>query len=384
MTRDLPALSIYIHIPFCLQKCRYCDFLSLPLSDSNLIDAYITALLTETELKAQPFSGLCVDTIYLGGGTPSLLTGYQINKIVKSIRDHFKLDKDVEVSLEANPATISRDKLSAYRDAGVNRLSLGVQSFNDSDLKRLGRRHRVKDALQAVEDLHHLEWTNFSLDLIYGLPGQSIEEWHYNLESAIALQPAHLSTYLLQLDPATPMGRELSEGLWEELSEEKLAAMYHQARGLLAGQGFIHYELSNYCRPGLECRHNLAYWQGRPYLGLGSGAVGCIDGRRTINPWPPAEFINALKNGVLPAGQVLELMDQRARLSEAMVMGLRLIEGISPEEISLRCGINPREHYGQLIDDFLERAWLIEGCGKLRLNPELYFVSNQVLCHFID
>ncbi|MEQ8174984.1 MAG: radical SAM family heme chaperone HemW [Syntrophomonadaceae bacterium] len=384
MTRDTPALSLYIHIPFCLQKCRYCDFLSLPRFGSSLLDDYTMALLTEIKLKAPPFRERSVDTVYLGGGTPSLLDGDQINRVILRVRDHFNLYEDVEVSLEANPATVTRDKLMAFRDAGVNRISLGVQSFIDSDLKRLGRRHRVKDALQTVEDLHQLEWTNFNLDLIYGLPGQSIAGWLYNLETAIGLQPAHLSTYLLQLDPATPLGRELSQGLWQEASEEQLAAMYHQTRGLLARQGFIHYELSNYCRPGQECRHNMAYWQGRPYLGLGSGAVGCIDGRRIINPWPPADYIDALKTGVLPPEQVLEVMDQREQLSEAMVMGLRLIEGVSLEEIAVRLGIHPRAQYARLIDEFIERAWLIESCGKLRLNPELYFVSNQVLCHFID
>lgn len=384
MTREIPALSLYIHIPFCLQKCRYCDFLSLPRSDSSLLDDYTRVLLMEIRLKALSCSCLSVDTIYLGGGTPSLLNGLQINKIIEGIREHFHLNQSVEVTLEANPATVSRDRLMAYRDAGVNRISLGVQSLSDSDLILLGRRHRVKDVLQTVEDLHQLEWTNFNLDLIYGLPGQSIKGWLSNLESALALQPAHLSTYLLQLDPATPLGREFAQGLWQELPEEQLAAMYHETRGLLTRQGFIHYELSNFCHPGLECRHNLAYWQGRPYLGLGSGAVGCVDGRRTINPWPPDDYIDALKTGVLPPDQVLEVMGQPEQLSEAMVMGLRLIEGISLEEIADRCGLDPRERFGRIINDLLERAWLIESCGKLRLNPELYFVSNQVLCHFIE
>lgn len=384
MTREIPALSLYVHIPFCLQKCRYCDFLSLPRSHSSLLDDYTRVLLMEIRLKALSCSCLSVDTIYLGGGTPSLLNGLQIYKIMEGIREHFNLNQGIEVTLEANPATVSRDRLMAYRDAGVNRISLGVQSFSDSDLKVLGRCHRVKDVLQTVEDLHQLEWTNFNLDLIYGLPGQSIKGWLANLESALALQPAHLSTYLLQLAPAIPLGRELAQGLWQELPEEQLAAMYHETRGFMTRQGFIHYELSNFCHNGLECRHNLAYWQGRPYLGLGSGAVSCVDGKRTINPWPPDDYIEVLKTGVLPPDQVLEVMGQPERLSEAMVMGLRLIEGISLEEIASRCGLDPRERYGRLINDFLERAWLIESCGKLRLNPKLYFVSNQVLCHFID
>lgn len=385
MTRELSRnLSVYVHIPFCLQKCRYCDFLSLPLSDPNLLDDYIRALEMEIKLQTPTFNDNLISTVYLGGGTPSLLSGAQINRIMKLFRGHFCLDNDVEVSLEANPATVNRDKLLAYRDSGVNRISLGVQSFCDSDLERMGRRHRLKDVLQTLDDLHQLEWTNFNLDLIYGLPGQSIDGWRYNLEMAVSLQPAHLSTYLLQLDPATPLGRELTQGLWREAPDEQLAAMYHETREYLAGQGYIHYELSNYCHPGLECRHNLAYWLGRPYLGLGSGAVGCINSRRIINPWPLENYLGSLKIGVLPPSQVLETMDQREQLSEAMVMGLRLCEGVSLEDIARRCGIHPREHYGQLIDDFIERAWLIESCGKLRLNSELYFVSNQVLCHFID
>lgn len=383
MTRDLPTLSLYIHMPFCLQKCRYCDFLSLPLSASSLLENYTTALTTEIQIRAKFLSGFFVDTIYLGGGTPSLLNGSLINKVLEGIKDHFNLTRDVEVSLEANPATLNRDRLKAYREAGVNRISLGVQSFSDSDLICLGRRHRVKDVLQTAEDLHQLGWTNFNLDLIYGLPGQSIEAWLSNLESAIALQPAHLSTYLLQLEPSTPLGLELSQGLWQESSEEQLSAMYHQARGLLTSQDFIHYELSNYCRPGMESRHNLAYWRGLPYLGLGSGAVGCIDGLRTMNPWPPADYMDSLKTGKGPYGHILEAMEPAGRLSEAMVMGLRLIEGITLDEIASRCGIDPRGRYGQLIDDFLERAWLNQSCGKLRLNQELYFVSNQVLCHFM-
>jgi len=385
MTRDIPpALSLYMHIPFCLQKCRYCDFLSLPLSDSNLLNDYTGALLTEIKLKAPAFNERTVNTIYLGGGTPSLLDGAQVNKVMQAIRDNFNLDQDVETTLEANPATVNRDRLSAYRDAGVNRLSLGVQSFIDSDLACLGRRHRVKDALKTVEDLHQMGWSNFNLDLIYGLPGQSMDGWKYNLEAAAALQPAHLSAYLLQLDPVTPLGRELDQGLWREAPDEQLAAMYQETGRFMSEQGFIHYELSNYCRPGLECRHNLAYWRGRPYLGLGSGAVGCVNDRRTINPWPPADYMDVLKTGVLPPGRVLEVMNRRERLSEAMIMGLRLTGGVSLEEIAGRCGMHPRDKYGPLIDEFVERAWLIESCGKLRLNPELYFVSNQVLCHFID
>lgn len=385
MTKDLlPALSLYIHVPFCLQKCRYCDFLSLPLTDSGLLDDYTRALENEIQLHAPSLSNSLVHTIYLGGGTPSLLDGVQLNRIMKRIGENFPLHKDVEVSLEANPATLNRDKLLAYRDAGVNRISLGVQSFNDSDLERLGRRHRVKDALTTVDDLHKLEWTNFNLDLIYGLPGQSIDEWRYNLETAAGLQPAHLSAYLLQLDANTPLGRELARGIWHEAPEEQLSAIYHGTRNYLAEKGYRHYELSNYCRAGFECRHNLAYWQGQDYLGLGSAAVGCINGRRIKNPWPLEYYMLPLKEGILPPGQLLEVMDQRAMLSEAMVMGLRLCDGISLEEIARRCGVHPEQHYGQLIREFIERAWLIACCGKLRLNPELYFVSNQILCHFID
>ncbi|HWP95540.1 MAG TPA: radical SAM family heme chaperone HemW [Syntrophomonadaceae bacterium] len=378
------GMGIYVHIPFCLQKCTYCDFSSIALNNSTSLEDYCLCLQKEIAGHSTQHRMQNISTVYFGGGTPSLLTAGQVEDILRALRQEFSFLDDVEITLEANPATLSRTKLRDLRDAGINRLSLGVQSFSDSDLRVLGRVHSSSDALTTVEDLHFLSWKNFNIDLIYGLPGQSIDRWKENLDMVVACEPSHISAYLLQLDPCTPLARDLARGLWEPLEEESEEAMFNLAREHLQGNNYRHYEISNYCRRGRECRHNLIYWSGQEYLGLGSAAVSFQAAKRWINPWPLENYCAPLRCGRLPGIQVLETMNSEELQAEALVMGLRQIEGVDLEELKNRLGIDPHTHYGTLIDDFIERGWLKMLEGRLCLHPDMIFVSNQILCHFLD
>lgn len=378
------GIGLYIHIPFCIQKCRYCDFLSISLNDAAYLDDYCSCLEKEIIQQAAQHRVETIATVYFGGGTPSLLSASQIERIIHTLYRSFNLQEQAEITVEANPATLSRAKLKDLRDAGVNRISLGVQSFSDHDLKLLGRAHNAADALNTVEDLQALNWNNYNIDLIYGLPGQSIDKWEKNLDRAADCDPAHISAYLLQLDPGTPLGVDLARGLWHPVGDDMEEAMFKLTREYLPGRGFVHYEISNYCRPGRECRHNLLYWSSRQYLGLGSGAVSFSDSRRWINPWPVEEYCTPLRQGRLPDHRLLETMSVQDLVAESLVLGLRLVEGVNLHEIEERLGVDPRTCYGELIDDFIGRGWLRRQGDRLCLPPDLFFVSNQILCHFLD
>lgn len=375
-------LGLYIHIPYCTKKCFYCDFTSLPLPGGTVPDEYVKALHSEMALLAPGYDCYEIDSIYLGGGTPSLLSVSQLDSIMKSLAKFFHIKKEAEITMEVNPGTVWRKKLAGFREGGINRISLGVQSLIDEELKLLGRIHQARDAWDVVMDLHFLRLTNFNIDLIYGLPGQSIERWKKNLEAVIDMQPAHISAYLLQLEPTVPLAQDLALGLLGEPAEEAQEEMYELARGYLTAKGFGHYEISNFSRPGFECRHNIGYWRGRPYLGLGSAAVSCVGGNRWINPWPPENYWRFLLNGEFPQVETLENMNRKDLLAEAMIMGLRMTEGVDLGEVKEKTGLDPLEEYRDLISVLVDRGCLIWKNYRLCLNPDYYFVSNQILCRF--
>ncbi len=380
---EFDPIGLYIHTPYCLKKCAYCDFSSLPLPGQEACEEYTRALQIEMALQAHRFDDYRVETLYIGGGTPSLFSASQLNSILKSTSDSFPITRDCEITIEANPATVSFDQLKRLQEAGVNRFSLGVQSLADDELQILGRAHRVRDSLDIIEKLHFLKLSNFNIDLIYGLPGQSIDRWQKNLEMAVKLQPAHISAYLLQLEPGTPLARDIERGLLTEADEETQQAMYDMTRRYLSGMGYEQYEISNFSRPGMECRHNLGYWRGRPYLGLGSAAVSFVGRERWINPWPPSEYQRCLFSGE-PLGIIeLESMNREDLLAEAMIMGLRMTAGVDPDEVERRVGLNPLHQFKELIGNLLDQGCLMAENRHLCLNPRYYFVSNQILCQFI-
>ena len=298
----LPS-SAYVHIPFCRRRCFYCDFPVYVVGDrrdgtnSGAIAQYLEVLAEEismTESFCQP-----METVFFGGGTPSLLTAGQIRGIMEALEGKFGIAADAEISIEMDPGTFDGEKIRGYRAAGINRVSLGVQAFEDELLGLCGRSHQVADIYEAIDLLHKAEIVNISIDLISGLPQQTMERWEFSLEGAIALSPTHISCYDLIVEPKTPFARYYEPGRGPLPAEETTAQMYRRGRELLVGAGYEHYEISNYALAGYQCRHNRVYWENKPYYGFGMGAASFVGGRRLTRPRKTLEYYEWVRS--LPA-----------------------------------------------------------------------------------
>lgn len=376
-------LGIYLHIPFCLRKCSYCDFLSF-VTSPDTVTAYLEALKHEIALAsgAWPAPLPPVTSVYLGGGTPSLLSNRQLQELLDCLRRYFPVGPGAEVTVEANPGTVDAGWLAGARAAGVNRLSLGVQSFNDRLLGTMGRLHTASEARAALTMARKCGFENINIDLIYGLPGQNVADWQQTLATAVELAPEHISCYGLEIHPDTPWGLlaargEISlpdENLWEE--------MFWLTDSFLTASGFQHYEIANYCRPGRESRHNLRYWQRRNYLGLGLGAASMVGCRRWQNHTELRPYLDALEAGELPVAQVEEMTIPEI-LSEFFILGLRLLSGVNLEQAAREF---PEADWPQVYRAItrLETLGLVERCGPLlRLSRRAWPVANEVFAEFI-
>jgi len=376
-------MGIYIHIPFCLHKCDYCDFYSVPVTNLSLLEDYTCSVINELKLRKNeidcPFT-----TVYLGGGTPSLLSPVQIERILATVFAHYQSQGEPEISMETNPATVNLTKLQDLRAAGVNRMSIGVQSFSDQDLKTLGRIHNGRDASAVLSDVSKAGFDNFNIDLIYGLPGQTLAAWHENLSQAMNFNPPHVSAYLLQLDQSTPLARKIEAGILNMLDDELEASLYYFTLNYLQGQGYQHYEISNFAKPNRECQHNLLYWRGSRYLGIGSGAVSFDGQQRNLNQPPLDNYIEALLDHRLPPIKILETMDAGQRIIDVIIMGLRLTEGISRDDFQQRFGIDLLKDYQDIISNCQLQGLLELENDRMYLTKRAYFLSNQVLSQFID
>jgi oxygen-independent coproporphyrinogen-3 oxidase len=387
--------SLYLHIPFCTHRCGYCDF-NTYAGLENLIPAYVDALITEIDYVAST-SGrrLPVHTIFFGGGTPSLLPVEKVAEILYAIRQTYDLALDAEITLEANPGTLSLEKLQALKLTGINRLSFGVQSSNPEELRLLERQHDFVDVIHAVKWARQAGFDNLNLDWIFGLPGQSLASWQQNIELAINLNPEHLSLYALSIEHGTPFKEMSSRGLMP-LSDPDLAAdMYEWASAKLAEAGFLQYEISNWAKPGLDgkplaCRHNLQYWRNLPYVGLGAGAHGYVGGMRIANTLAPALYIKKLKDGgsfpwpQTPATSSAEPVDTNREMGETMMMGLRLVdEGVSKDGFSQRFGETLETVYGPQIQRLQGLRLLEEAGNALRLTERARLLGNQVFMEFV-
>lgn len=381
MTSKETYQGLYLHIPFCLRKCDYCDFYSIPVNNSLLAN-YVRCLVREGELR-EGAGNLPVATIYLGGGTPNLLSAHDIAHLIEALQKSFTVDPKAEISMEANPVRHDTDYFRVVKDSGINRLSLGVQSFNENELNILNRIHSSGDALQTVETLHRVGLTNFNLDLIYGIPGQTLSSWERTLKTAVSCHPAHISMYLLQLNPVTPMARKIKQGELSLLGDDSEAAMYYHALDFLRAAGYEHYEISNLARPGCRCRHNLIYWQARPYTGLGAGAVSFIMNRRIMNQANVEQYIKSTQGSRLPATELLEEMTVPDLPVDALILGLRLISGINCMDFQKRYGIDIMEVYQQQISNCISNGLLKYANNVIALTEKGYFLSNQVLCQFL-
>lgn len=392
--------SLYLHIPFCRHRCAYCDF-NTYAGEDELIPAYVSAICRELEFSGKRWqesnnSKLTVHTIFFGGGTPSLLPVDALNQIVEQARSAFDVEPEAEITMEANPGTVSERYLREARRSGINRLSYGVQSANPEELRMLEREHSYLEAVKAFRQARRAGFDNLNLDLIFGLPEQSLQSWRNTLELVLGLRPEHLSLYALTLEHGTPMAHWVERGLMKAPDPDLAADMYELASEVLEAAGYRQYEISNWAVTDQlgwrACRHNLQYWRGLPYLGLGAGAHGYAAGVRTANVLAPKAYIQRCLEGAqgvfprTPATVQVETVTPEAELGETMMMGLRLVEeGVSAGVFAQRFGRSLQDIYGQQIAKFV-RLGLLEWTEKeerLRLTRAGRLVGNQVFLEFL-
>jgi oxygen-independent coproporphyrinogen III oxidase len=374
------VLGLYIHVPFCAAICNYCNF-NRGLFDSQLKARYVEALLSEIR-TSQSETSPRADTIYFGGGTPSLLDPVDVARIIHVCETAFDVVVDREVTMEANPETVTPERLASYRAAGVNRISFGVQSFRDDELARLSRLHNAARGRQAVHEARGAGFDNISVDLMMWLPGQRLDQWLESVEAAVELAPEHLSLYLLELYPNAPLREEMARREWSQAPEEDAAAMYLGTMGRLESAGYEQYEISNVSVAGRHSRHNMKYWTDGEWIGFGCGAHSTRAGVRWKNVSDIAEYVGRIDRGEPTAVDRHQLTNEQ-QLGDALFMGLRLAEGIDLAPIGSRYGMNVWERYGPELEIFVERGWLrLEG-SRLWLTREAMLVANEVMRIFV-
>jgi len=385
------SLALYLHIPFCTAKCGYCDFNSYEGLPGHLVADYTPALVREMQLWAPAAKDMTVDTVFFGGGTPSLTSLDDMAEITAAIRANFQIAPDVEWTLEANPTELSREHLDGLRALGVNRLSMGVQSLQPDELTLLERLHTPERVFEAVRDARAAGFDNLNLDLIFGIMGQPLERWQDTLERILELSPEHLSCYALTVEPGTALFYQVAKGQIEEPDPDIAADQYDWTRARLARAGYTQYEISNWAKPGRECRHNLVYWHAEPYLGLGAGAHSFFLGRRIANVDAPNRYVEAVteswderqRTGRGELRQIAggETPDDETMRADAMILGLRLMRGVGLQEFRDRFGMTADEAFGPAIAKHEALGLLERVDGRLRLTERGLLLSNEV---FVD
>ena len=375
--------GIYLHIPFCRSRCSYCDF-ATGMYEGALAERYVAALVSEIENWREVETPAPVDTIYFGGGTPSLLTPAQIENILTAVRSRFEIVESAEVTLEINPgdggtsAVAKEEKFSALRRLGINRASFGAQTFDDQDLKQLGRTHAAAEISTTFQQLRDAGFDNLNFDLIAGLPGQTLSGWQQNLDQALRLRPEHLSLYLLDVHEGTPLADQINRGMRPQPDEDLAAEMYRLMIEKVCAAGYEHYEISNFCLPGFESRHNTKYWSGAPYYGFGNSAHSYdAHRRRWANERDTMKYVSTIEKGESSIVERTEL-DEADERSESIFLGLRLMRGIDLKSYRARFGGDLREQYdGELMR--LIDAELIEIADDvLKLTTRGAVLSNEV------
>lgn len=397
-------LEIYVHIPFCAKKCAYCDFLSFP-GNMRMRREYTDKLLEEIRIQSSFVREYQVDTIFLGGGTPSVLDVTDMTAIMGTLKEHYDIAPDAEITIEVNPGTVKMEGLAAYREAGINRVSMGLQSADDTELRYLGRIHTYDEFLKSFQRVRMAGFTNVNVDLISAIPGQTPESWRNTLKKTAMLKPEHISAYSLIVEEGTPFydryGGHVEMESYEMSPEERRRLMalpdlpdedteremYYMTRNCLAEQGYERYEISNYARPGFECRHNVGYWTGTGYLGLGLGASSYLEGCRFHNTSDFQSYVSAHLDDEAEFCQVLrqdmEQLSVKSKMEEFMFLGLRLTRGVSAEGFITRFGQSIRNVYGGVIDK-LEREGLLEHKnGYYHLTERGLDLSNYAMSLFL-
>ena len=394
------GMGLYVHVPFCKTKCPYCDFNTYQ-GIEDLMDPFLPALTSEIGCWGETLGHAAVKSIFFGGGTPSYLAAGYIERILAAIQTSFEVDDGAEITIEANPGDLDAAACASILGQGVNRLSIGVQSLDNGLLKLLGRRHQSSEAVQAFQTAREAGFDNVNLDLMYGLPNQSMDQWRQTLDSLIGLAPEHISLYALTLEEGTPMHRWAAEGKIPEPDPDLAADMYQYARDSLAEAGYHHYEISNWTLPGRECEHNLVYWQNGAYLGVGPGAHSRLgdyrfwtvlsprDYNNKASEWveasinPVDELIESVLQGVPTLGG-WEHISQETACSETMFLGLRLLDGLNLTEASKRTGIDLAKKFQASIQECIELGLLDQDGDCLKLTESTYLIANQAFTRFLE
>ena len=376
----MDKISLYIHIPFCAQKCLYCDFPSFARKD-HLRKAYIEALNKEIINLREKHNNLEINTIFIGGGTPSVLESNELECLLKEIAK-LNMAKDIEYSMECNPGNLTEEKLEVMKKYGVNRISMGLQAKQDNLLKGLGRIHNYKTFKENFLLAKKVGFNNINVDLMFGLPNQRLNEWEETLREIISLEPAHISAYSLIIEEGTAFYNLYENDKLKLPTEEEERKMYHLAKKILEENGFNQYEISNYAKEGKECRHNLAYWNMDNWIGVGSAAASYINGKRIKNISSVEEYINSINE----KGEAVEEIINNSKndnMEEFMFMGLRKINGIDENEFKKRFSMNINYVYGEILNKYIDEGLLIRDSGRIFLSEKGIEISNIIMADFL-
>lgn len=376
--KDIKVNALYIHIPFCIKKCVYCDFNSV-VSNTKTIDQYLDAINKElNSLKGR----YVFNTIYIGGGTPSVLTEAQLGKLLNNVVSCVQASEIKEFTIEANPGTLTSNKVRLLKEYLVTRVSLGIQSFNDKQLNFLGRIHSGNDAINAFNLLRNVGFDNINIDLIFGCPEQSFGDWESDLRTVIELNPKHLSIYALTYEEGTPLRRNWVNGNVKKLDECVELEMYKTAIGYLTDNGYNHYEISNFAKDGYECLHNYIYWRNEGYAGVGAGAFSFVDGLRTSNIRDVYQYIEGINEG-RNIKTFTECLQHEHFASETVIMNLRLRQGISDKDFHDRFGYKIYDRFGRLINRLVEDGLISYDNETLKLTDKGLYLADTVMAEFL-
>jgi oxygen-independent coproporphyrinogen-3 oxidase len=374
-------MGLYIHIPFCKIKCNYCDFTSYAGMEEYW-EEYVNAVIAELILKSGEYGHLCIDTIFLGGGTPSLIPEKYIVKILDTVYKFYNVPVFCEITIESNPNTLSAEKLSAYRNSGINRLSIGLQACQDRLLKKLGRIHTYKDFERALKLAEKCGFSNINTDIIFGIPYQTFEEWQETVLRVISLNINHISCYSMMIEEGTVFGKMLEEGTLHAVSDELDRKMYHYARRRFNEAGFEQYEISNFAKHQYQCRHNMNYWNRGQYIGIGAGAHSFTNNRRYANTTDVLEYISGIKNNKPVLSEESEILTPEG-LSEKMILGLRLNQGVDLKMISAEFDVDAEKKYEKSIKKLLLQQLIELNNHVIKLTEKGMDLANYVFIEFM-
>lgn len=374
-------LSLYIHIPFCMSKCYYCDFTSFP-NNKEKIQGYIDSLIKELELYKERIKDYNINTIFIGGGTPSCIDANYIYKILEYINCNFNVSKTCEISIETNPGTLNKEKVKIYKESGINRVSMGVQSLKEDLLKVIGRIHNADDFYKSLELLRKANFNNINVDLMFGLPGQTLDMVLDSLKKVVELNIEHISYYGLILEENTKLYNMYNQGKINLPNEDVERDMYHKTREYLINRGYEHYEISNYALSNYECKHNLTYWNVMPYLGVGLGSHSNIEGKRFWNTIHIDKYIEKLKENIIPIEDE-EIIDINTEIEEFCILGLRKIQGIDKKQFKLRFNNEIETIYKDIINKHVNNGLVINSEDFISLTNRGLDLANLVEMDFL-